>query len=334
MTKTLSDLIDAIEQELDASEPQPKGGQHVGPMASHWNMTPSTRKALRWLLAEYKPSTLVSGEGESRREKDKNDSCAALLPADPSAAVQTEALPNSFERAVWLCRELTAYPLPQIVPEGNSVVGLDWDEGAERVLTITLDDQNWVGYSYLVGEYKACGRVSPIAAVSMIREVLRLIYPEVGSGTDSLSEASPDTAQGSIRLDLEFCPRCSSGPRQKADTVECPDCGYPWSGPRLADLIESPLAAPLGAPSGIASPAASSAQKDNPTSSPVLADDNLVYSSELGYVLKAEYPAEDIDQLRAAVIELSNRHIPQHRIKEALDRLILAAEARGRQQGT
>ena len=59
---------------------------------------------------------------------------------------------------------------------------------------------------------------------------------------------------------------------------------------------------------------------------------DLVYSSELGYVLKAEAAVETVDQLRAAVIELSNRHIPQHRIKEALDRLILAAEARGRQQ--
>ena len=37
---------------------------------------------------------LLSGEGESRREQEENDSCAALLPADPSAAVQTETLPN------------------------------------------------------------------------------------------------------------------------------------------------------------------------------------------------------------------------------------------------
>lgn len=35
---------------------------------------------------------------------------------------------------------------------------------------------------------------------------------------------------------LEFCPRCSSGPRQRADVVECPDCGYHWSGPRLLDM--------------------------------------------------------------------------------------------------
>lgn len=44
----------------------------------------------------------------------------------------------------------------------------------------------------------------------------------------------PDPCNG-----LEFCPRCGSGPRQKADTVECPDCGYEWAGPRLLDLIEN-----------------------------------------------------------------------------------------------
>lgn len=51
--------------------------------------------------------------------------------------------------------------------------------------------------------------------------------------------ASPTATEAlPTRLDLEFCPRCSSGPRQKADVVECPDCGYHWSGPRLRDLIE------------------------------------------------------------------------------------------------
>ena len=38
---------------------------------------------------------------------------------------------------------------------------------------------------------------------------------------------------------LEFCPQCGSGPRQKVDTVECPDCGHVWAGPRLADLLEA-----------------------------------------------------------------------------------------------
>jgi hypothetical protein len=34
---------------------------------------------------------------------------------------------------------------------------------------------------------------------------------------------------------LEFCPRCGSGPRQRDDGDECPDCGRKWAGPRLLD---------------------------------------------------------------------------------------------------
>ena len=114
---------------------------------------------------------------------------------------------------------------------------------------------------------------------------------------------------------------------QRGQVIRCGICV-------ALDSVRKALAATKDATSGIASTAASSAQKENSTSSPVLADEHdLVYSSELGYVLKAEAPVETVDQLRAAVIELSNRHIPQHRIREALDRLILAAEARGRQQG-
>ncbi len=36
----------------------------------------------------------------------------------------------------------------------------------------------------------------------------------------------------------EYCPRCSSGPRQLADVDECPDCGYKWAGPPLALLLK------------------------------------------------------------------------------------------------
>jgi len=35
----------------------------------------------------------------------------------------------------------------------------------------------------------------------------------------------------------EYCPRCSSGPRQLVDTEECPDCGYKWAGPPLLSLV-------------------------------------------------------------------------------------------------
>lgn len=43
------------------------------------------------------------------------------------------------------------------------------------------------------------------------------------------------------RLDLEFCPRCGSGPRQKEDIIECPDCGRHWEGPRLVDIVNGEI---------------------------------------------------------------------------------------------
>jgi hypothetical protein len=62
----LARLVETITQELDASEPQPMGGQHVGPMASHWNMTITTREAIRRLLAE-----VVSGTDSDTKHSDR-----------------------------------------------------------------------------------------------------------------------------------------------------------------------------------------------------------------------------------------------------------------------
>lgn len=38
----------------------------------------------------------------------------------------------------------------------------------------------------------------------------------------------------------EYCPRCGSGPRQREDVKECPDCGYRWAGPPLMMFLEPP----------------------------------------------------------------------------------------------
>lgn len=36
----------------------------------------------------------------------------------------------------------------------------------------------------------------------------------------------------------EYCPRCGSGPRQREDVEECPDCGRKWEGPPLVLWLE------------------------------------------------------------------------------------------------
>lgn len=54
-----------------------------------------------------------------------------------------------------------------------------------------------------------------------------------------MSEATNDAkALRQIISGREYCPRCSSGPRQPEDIDECPDCGYPWSGPPLMFAVK------------------------------------------------------------------------------------------------
>jgi hypothetical protein len=54
-------LAEAIEREMDASEPRPPGGQQVGPSPAAWHMTPTTRSRIRRLLREWREQALRSG---------------------------------------------------------------------------------------------------------------------------------------------------------------------------------------------------------------------------------------------------------------------------------
>lgn len=120
------------------------------------------------------------------------DALIARVRAEPPLT-DDEQTPTTFDlisalqRAHALCVALRAYPEPRVESEGGGAIGLDWDEGAQRVLSITIDMRPEIGYAYLVGESRAHGRVAYGSAVSMIEEVLRLIYPEVVAQTGAPS---------------------------------------------------------------------------------------------------------------------------------------------------
>lgn len=40
------------------------------------------------------------------------------------------------------------------------------------------------------------------------------------------------------RSGREYCPQCGSGPRQRQDIDECPDCGMTWAGPPLHPYVD------------------------------------------------------------------------------------------------
>ncbi|MPZ19384.1 MAG: hypothetical protein GEV06_15930 [Luteitalea sp.] len=69
-------------------------------------------------------------------------------------------------------------PLPEIVVESENQIGLDWDEGSRRVLTLTVDDTQYVGFAALIGHEPLYGRV-PLAGQipETVAYLFRRLYP-------------------------------------------------------------------------------------------------------------------------------------------------------------
>lgn len=83
---------------------------------------------------------------------------AALHRASDEDGVQTS--PEAAGRVFDLLAALPfTTPLPEIVVESESEIGLDWDEGSRRVVSLTVRDTPVVGYSALLGAEPLYGRV-------------------------------------------------------------------------------------------------------------------------------------------------------------------------------
>jgi len=54
----------------------------------------------------------------------------------------------------------TRFPLPEVVIESEKEVGLDWDLGKRRVLSLTVDGTPMVGFSALLGTEPLVGKLS------------------------------------------------------------------------------------------------------------------------------------------------------------------------------
>jgi hypothetical protein len=91
----------------------------------------------------------------------------------------TQVDPDTFIRTIQFLESLpNAIPLPDVVVEDTSEIGLDWDEGATRVLSLTVRDTPVMGYSALFGPEPAYGRVAFTAEVpEILRLFFRRLYP-------------------------------------------------------------------------------------------------------------------------------------------------------------
>lgn len=74
-------------------------------------------------------------------------------------------------------------PLPIVVIESEDEFGLDWDEDPHRVVSLTVDNSDRIGFSALFGREPLYGTVECIAGLPQtLRYVLARLYPSARLG--------------------------------------------------------------------------------------------------------------------------------------------------------
>jgi hypothetical protein len=89
------------------------------------------------------------------------------------------ATTDAYTRALALMRSLPSdLPLPEIVVEDDGEIGLDWEEGPRRVLSVSVGDSPMLRYAAFVGVEPLHGRV-PFAGLlpETLSFLLGRIYP-------------------------------------------------------------------------------------------------------------------------------------------------------------
>jgi hypothetical protein len=103
---------------------------------------------------------------------------AALRKGKETEGVMVAVEP--FGRMVELLTVLPAdIPLPNLVVESESEIGLDWELNARRVLTVTVNPTPFIGYAALLGHEPVYGRVPFAGQIpETVAFLLRRVYQE------------------------------------------------------------------------------------------------------------------------------------------------------------
>ena len=71
-------------------------------------------------------------------------------------------------------------PLPIVVVESDDEIGLDWDEDPLRVVSLTIDSSEQIGFAGLFGREPLYGRVDYIDGLPRtLRFLLARLYPSI-----------------------------------------------------------------------------------------------------------------------------------------------------------
>ena len=114
--------------------------------------------------------------GANRGEEVLSSVFGALQTADGcGTAVVVSVFTKTLEFMMALPEEL---PLPAVVVESEDEIGLDWDEDDQRVVSLTIDNSNQVGFSALFGREPIYGKVACVDGLpETLRDVLARLYP-------------------------------------------------------------------------------------------------------------------------------------------------------------
>jgi hypothetical protein len=85
-----------------------------------------------------------------------------------------------FARAVSFMNALPVYyPVPTVVVESEDEIGLDWDEGTQKIVSLTVDRTPMVGFAALFGEEPLHGSFKfALSTPDTLRFLLGRLYPK------------------------------------------------------------------------------------------------------------------------------------------------------------
>ena len=86
---------------------------------------------------------------------------------------------NTFNRTIDFLTTLPAeLPLPVVVVESEDEIGLDWDEGAESIVSLTIGNSDRIGFAALFGREALYGKAECVEGLpETIRYLLGRLYP-------------------------------------------------------------------------------------------------------------------------------------------------------------
>jgi hypothetical protein len=121
---------------------------------------------------------LLSGSRLAERRSDDIYARVSAALHNANRKDGTLTSPEAFSLTLELLNALPHdIPLPTVVVEADGNIGLDWDEGARQVVSLTVRDTPMVGFSALLGAEPLHGR-TPFAGEipQTVRYLLQRLY--------------------------------------------------------------------------------------------------------------------------------------------------------------